>query len=280
MTMSAFRITQTDVTFSLLKVDKDTQVLIGKSPVDNSVAVYGVYSDKGCTNKVAEITIGDNGRGSAKLPSGTYYAKEIKAPTGYALDETVYTLSAGNTVTVPEEVLDGTIKINKTAEDGIVAGREFKVVGSDGKNYTGTTNANGIAEFTELPVYDMTTGKAITYTISEINVETRYETPKAQNVVLTDGNVDLTVTANFVNELKTGSIRINKQSEDNQNGDRTFTVTGNGETYTITTGADGIAVLSDIPVYNSENEKIEYTISEKDVPIRYVTPANQTASTW
>ena len=278
MTMSAFRITQTDVTFSLLKVNKDTQVLIGKSPVDNSTAVYGVYSDKGCTNKVAEIKIGDNGRGSVKLPNGTYYAKEIKAPTGYALDETVYTLSAGNTVTVPEEVLDGTIKINKTAEDGIVAGREFKVEGSDGKSYTKTTNANGIVEFTGLPVYDMTTGKEITYTICEINVDTRYETPKAQNVVLTDGNVDLTVTANFVNELKTGSIRINKQSEDNQNGDRTFTITGNGETYTITTGADGIAILSDIPVYNSENEKIEYTISEKDVPIRYVVPANQTAT--
>lgn len=278
MTMSAFRITQTDVTFSLLKVNKDTQVLIGKSPVDNSTAVYGVYTDKGCTNKVAEITIGDNGRGSVKLPSGTYYAKEIKAPTGYALDETVYTLSAGNTVTVPEEVLDGTIKINKTAEDGIVGGREFKVVGSDKKNYTSKTNASGIAEFTELPVYDMTTGKEITYTISEINVETRYETPKAQNVTLTSGTVDLTVTANFVNELKTGSIRINKQSEDNQNSDRTFTIKGNGETYTITTGADGIAILSDIPVYNSANEKIEYTISEKDVPIRYVVPANQTAT--
>ncbi len=124
----------------------------------------------------------------------------------------------------------------------------------------------------------MTTGKEIIYTISEINVETRYETSKAQNVTLTSGTVDLTVTANFVNELKTGSIRINKQSEDNQNGDRTFTITGNGETYTITTGADGIAILSDIPVYNSENEKIVYTISEKDVPIRYVTPANQTTT--
>lgn len=278
MNMYAYRITQTDVTFSLLKVNKNTQAVIGRSPVDNSTAVYGIYSDSACTKKIAEITIGDNGRGSVKLPNGTYYAREIKAPTGYALDETVYTLSAGNTVTVPEEVLDGTIKINKTAEDGIVAGREFKVEGSDGKSYTKTTNASGIAEFTELPVYDMTTGKAITYTISEINVETRYETPKAQNVTLTNGAVDLTVTANFVNELKTGSIRINKQSEDNQNGDRTFTITGNGETYTITTGADGIAILSDIPVYNSNNEKIIYTISEKNVPVKYVVPANQTVT--
>lgn len=278
LTTTAFRITQTDVTFEILKVNKDTQAAIGKSPVDNSTAVYGVYSDQSCTNKVAEISIGADGKGSAKLPNGTYYAKEIKAPTGYSLDETVYTLSAGKTVTVSEEVLDGTIKINKTAEDGIIDGRQFKVVGSDGKTYTQVTDTKGVALFTELPVYDMTTGKAITYTISEINVETRYETPKAQNVTLTSGAVDLTVTADFFNELKTGSIRINKQSEDGQNGDRTFTITGNGETYTITTGADGIAILSDIPVYDSENEKIEYTISEKDVPIRYVVPANQTTT--
>ena len=82
----------------------------------------------------------------------------------------------------------------------------------------------------------------------------------------------------FNNQLKTGSIKINKQSEDNQNGDREFTITGNGKTYTIKTGSDGIAILSDIPVYNSNNEKIVYTISEKNVPIRYVVPADQTAT--
>ena len=82
----------------------------------------------------------------------------------------------------------------------------------------------------------------------------------------------------FNNQLKTGSIKINKQSEDNQNGDREFTITGNGKTYTIKTGSDGIAILSDIPVYNSNNEKIVYTISEKNVPVRYVVPADQTAT--
>ena len=124
----------------------------------------------------------------------------------------------------------------------------------------------------------MFTGKAITYTVSEINVDTRYEVPKAQNVTLTSGDVDLTVNVKFNNQLKTGSIKINKQSEDNQNGDREFTITGNGKTYTIKTGSDGIAILSDIPVYNSNNEKIVYTISEKNVPIRYVVPADQTAT--
>ena len=277
---SAFRITEREAIFEIKKVyiEDNTVEISGTSPIDGTKAVYGVYTEKECTNKVAEITIGEDGTGSIELPNAQYYVKEISAPTGYSVSTEVFALNANKEVFVTEDFSRGTIKINKTAEDGIVADREFKVTGSDGSSYTKKTNAAGVAEFSGLKVYDVDAKTAITYTISEINVDTRYETPKAQNVTLTSGAVDLTVTANFVNELKTGSIRINKQSEDNQNGDRTFTITGNGETYTITTGADGIAILSDIPVYNSENEKIEYTISEKDVPIRYVVPANQTAT--
>ena len=97
-------------------------------------------------------------------------------------------------------------------------------------------------------------------------------------MTLTSGDVDLTVNVRFNNELKTGSIKINKQSEDNQNGGREFTVTGNGKTYSIKTGSDGIAILSDIPIYDSNNNKITYTISEKNVPLKYVVPADQTAT--
>ena len=279
MNMSAFRITKTDVTFEINKYNTDGN-LVGKSSVDNSTAVYGIYSDKSCTKKVGEITIGADGTGKIQLPDSTYYAKELKAPTGYSIDPTVYTIKAGKNK-VTEDFKTGTIKINKTAEDGIISGREFKITYSyNGKSLSETakTNANGIAAFDDLRVYDMSTGKAITYTVSEINVDTRYEVPKAQNVTLTSGDVDLTVNVKFNNQLKTGSIKINKQSEDNQNGDREFTITGNGKTYTIKTGSDGVAILSDIPVYNSRNEKIVYTISEKNVPIRYVVPADQTAT--
>ena len=279
MNMSAFRITKTDVTFEIDKYNTDGN-LVGKSSVDNSTAVYGIYSDKSCTKKVGEITIGADGTGKIQLPDSTYYAKELKAPTGYSIDPTVYTIKAGKNK-VTEDLKTGTIKINKTAEDGIISGREFKITYSyNGKSLSETakTNANGIATFDDLKVYDMSTGKAITYTVSEINVDTRYEVPKAQNVTLTSGDVDLTVNVKFNNQLKTGSIKINKQSEDNQNGDREFTITGNGKTYTIKTGSDGITILSDIPVYNSNNEKIVYTISEKNVPIRYVVPADQTAT--
>ena len=279
MNMSAFRITKTDVTFEIDKYNTDGD-LVGKSSVDNSTAVYGIYSDKSCTKKVGEITIGADGTGKIQLPDSTYYAKELKAPTGYSIDPTVYTIKAGKNK-VTEDFKTGTIKINKTAEDGIISGKKFKITYSyNGKSLSETakTNANGIATFDDLKVYDMFTGKAITYTVSEINVDTRYETPKAQNVTLTSGDVDLTVNVKFNNQLKTGSIKINKQSEDNQNGDREFTITGNGKTYTIKTGLDGVAILSDIPVYNSNNEKIVYTISEKNVPVRYVVPADQTAT--
>ena len=280
MNMSAFRITKNDVKFEITKVlaSDRTVKISGTSKVDGTVAKYGVYTDKACKNKVGEITIGKDGTGSIQLPEKKYYVKEISAPTGYSISEEVFALKADENIFVTEDFTRGTIKVNKTAEDGIVSGREFKVAGNDGSSYTKKTNANGVAEFSGLKVYNTSTGKSITYTVSEINVDTRYEVPKAQNVTLTSGDVDLTVNVKFNNQLKTGSIKINKQSEDNQNGDREFTITGNGKTYTIKTGSDGIAILSDIPVYNSNNEKIVYTISEKNVPIRYVVPADQTAT--
>ena len=242
---SAFRITQNDATFRIKKCLDGTSQIVGKSTVDGSTAKYGVYADSACKTKVGEITIGTDGTGLIKLPMGSYYVKEISAPKGYALSTKVYELKANQTVTVYEDYETGSIKINKTSEDNVVKDIEFK---------------------------------AITYTVSEINVASRYETPKAQNVTLANGNVDLTVNLTFINDLVKGNLKINKQSEDGENGDREFTIAGGGKTYTIKTGSDGIAILSDIPVYDSNNEKIVYTISEKNVPIKYVVPADQTAT--
>jgi len=283
MNMSAFRITSKDVKFTITKVYKadNTVKINGISPIDGSQAIYGVYTDRSCKNKAGEIKIDKNGSGSIELPNKQYYVKEIKAPTGYSLSTEVFALNANENVNVTEDYLKGNIIINKTAEDGIIGQREFRVTWTqNGKSHSKTakTNSSGIAEFKGLNVYDLTSKKAISYTISEINVDTRYETSKAQNVKLTDGDVDLTVNVKFNNELKTGSIKINKQSEDGENGGREFTVTGNGKTYSIKTGSDGVAILSDIPVYDSNNQKIVYTISEKNVPVKYVIPAEQTVT--
>lgn len=283
MNMYAFRITKKDVKFSITKVlSTDNSVKIsGTSPIDNSKAVYGVYTDKECKNKVGEITIGVDGTGSITLPDKQYFVKEISAPTGYDLSKEVVALKANSNVNVKEDITSGIIKINKTAEDGVVSDREFKVSWTENgveHSKNAMTNDKGIAEFEGLHVYDISGKSEILYNIAEVNTDARYEIPKAQNVSLTSGNADLTVAVNFENVLKKGSIKINKQSEDGENGDRKFTVSGGGQMYTLTTDSDGTATFADIPVFDSSNDPIVYTVSENDVPVKYVVPAEQTVT--
>lgn len=157
---------------------------------------------------------------------------------------------------------NGNLEIIKTSEDGIVANIEFTVKGN-GRTYNVKTDSEG-----RIKIPDLTAGE---YTVTEV-VPVRYESQQTKKVRVQSGK---TASVSFSNTLKTGAIKINKQSEDGEIGNRTFEIKGNGRTYTVNTNSDGIAVLSDIPVYDKDNRKITYTISEKNVPIKYVVPANQ-----
>lgn len=158
----------------------------------------------------------------------------------------------------------GNIKITKTSEDNIVKGIEFTVKGN-GKTYTMTTDANGTATLNNIPVG--------TYTISEKEI-IRYEVQTTKSVTVSDGK---TTNVSFNNELKTGNIKIQKHSEDNIISDFTFKVTGSdGKTYNATTNSSGIATVSNLPVYDSSNSKITYTVQETNIPVRYVDTDNQT----
>ena len=73
---------------SVTKVDEDNtdKILSG--------AEFGIYSDEECTNLVTKITTTSNGQDlSSKLLLKTYYVKELKAPEGYILDDTIYTVN-------------------------------------------------------------------------------------------------------------------------------------------------------------------------------------------
>ena len=158
----------------------------------------------------------------------------------------------------------GNLKITKTSEDNIVKGMVFTVKGN-GKSYTMTTDANGTAELNNIPVG--------TYTISENDI-IRYEKQAEKTVTVTDGK---TANVSFNNELKTGEIKIQKNSEDNIVTDFTFKVTGSdGKTYNATTNSSGVATVTNLPVYDSNNNKITYTVQETNIPVRYVTTDNQT----
>lgn len=157
---------------------------------------------------------------------------------------------------------NGNLEIIKTSEDGIVSNIEFTVTGN-GKTYNVKTDSNG-----KIKIPNLTAGE---YTVTE-KVPVRYESQQSKKVTVQAGK---TASVSFSNTLKKGAIKINKQSEDGEVGNRTFEIKGNGKTYTINTNSDGIALLSDIPVYDKDNKKITYTISEKNVPVKYVIPANQ-----
>ncbi|MCR4888914.1 MAG: hypothetical protein K5979_07020 [Ruminococcus sp.] len=220
LNMSAFRVTQNDVKFTITKVlSTDNSVKIsGISSIDGSKAVYGVYTDKDCTHKVGEITIGTDGTGSIKLPNKQYYVKEISAPKGYDLSSDVVALKANSSVNVEENITSGKIIINKTAEDGAVSDCEFEISWTDnGKKHsqTAVTDENGIAEFDGLHVYDFSTKDAISYTVSEVNTDLKYVTPKPQNVTLTSGNADLTAGAEFENHLKKFKAEVKKTDSEN-----------------------------------------------------------------
>ena len=158
----------------------------------------------------------------------------------------------------------GNLKISKTSEDEIIKNIPFTVKGN-GKTYNLTTDANGNAELKNIPVG--------TYQVYEGDI-LRYVKQAVKSVTVTDGN---TANVSFRNELKKGDIKIQKDSEDKIVKDFTFNVTGSdGSTYSAKTNADGIATITDVPVYDSNNNKIVYTVQETNVPVRYVTPDGQT----
>ena len=149
----------------------------------------------------------------------------------------------------------------------IYSGTNRFTVKSNGKAYNLTTDDNGNAELKNIPVG--------TYQIYEGDI-LRYVKQTEKSVTVTDGN---TATVSFKNELKKGEIKIQKNSEDKIVKDFTFSVKGSdGNSYSAKTNADGIATITDVPVYDSNNNKIVYSVQETNVPVRYVTPDGQTVT--
>ncbi len=93
---------------------------------------------------------------------------------------------------------------------------------------------------------------------------------------LMPGSAEATVTA--VNKRIVGGLKIQKASDDGVLQGFTFTVTGGGKTYTGTTDASGVCTFSGLPVYDASNAIITYTVTETNVPDRYVKPAAQTVT--
>lgn len=89
-------------------------------------AVFGIYSDADCTQLIDKVTTNWEGYAvSTKVAKGTYYLKELVAPTGYSLNTTVYPIEASwktATTTVTGSVTNAQYTTQKPSEDAVQVG--------------------------------------------------------------------------------------------------------------------------------------------------------------
>lgn len=157
---------------------------LNQSGIGVGGAVYGLYSDSACASLYDKLTTSADGKGTfaKSVDVGkTYYIKEITAPTGYELDDTVYPVIANeenSTVetaviqTIYEDAVKADLKIKKSSTDGIVSNLWFAISDSLGNEYNAvSTDKNGEATVKGLRVYD-DKGNKITYTVKELGFKT------------------------------------------------------------------------------------------------------------
>ena len=157
---------------------------LNRSGIGVGGAVYGLYSDSACASLYDKLTTNADGKGifAKSVDVGkTYYIKEITAPTGYELDDTVYpviTNEENSTVetaviqTIYEDAIKADLKIKKSSTDGIVSNLWFAISDSLGNEYNAvSTDKNGEATVKGLRVYD-DKGNKITYTVKELGFKT------------------------------------------------------------------------------------------------------------
>lgn len=157
---------------------------LNQSGIGVANAVYGLYSDSACASLYDKLTTNADGKctfAKSVDVGKTYYIKEITAPTGYELDDTVYPVIANeenSTVetaviqTIYEDAVKADLKIKKSSTDGIVSNLWFAISDSLGNEYNAvSTNKNGEATVKGLRVYD-DKGNKITYTVKELGFKT------------------------------------------------------------------------------------------------------------
>ena len=157
---------------------------LNQSGIGVANAVYGLYSDSACASLYDKLTTNADGKGTfaKSVDVGkTYYIKEITAPTGYELDETVYpviatvdnaTVDTAVIQTIYEDSVKADLKIKKSSTDGIVSNLWFAISDNLGNEYNAvSTDKNGEATVKGLRVYD-DKGNKITYTVKELGFKT------------------------------------------------------------------------------------------------------------
>lgn len=248
----------------------------------------------------------DSGRPA--LPLGTLTIQETKAPENYELNPDLYIgqiteeggltwlttnlLTPEGQLIVPEsETVRGGLSIHKSSDDAIIKDIWFRITSDNGYSKDVATNSMGTINLEDLDIFN-DNNEYIKYTIEELGfkdangnyyIPKRYKTEGPKTVTLKN---DGTVTVSFNNSIDTVPLNIIKSADDKNVSGIYFKVTAStGKTYTVVTDNEGKASVSGLPVYDTEDNVITYTVEElgikKDdgtfeIPVRYVKPSSQT----
>lgn len=242
------------------------------------------------------------------LPLGTVTIQETKAPENYELNPDLYIgqiteeggltwlttnlLTPEGQLIVPEsETVRGGLSIHKSSDDAIIKDIWFRITSDNGYSKDVATNSMGTIELADLDIFN-DNNEYVKYTIEELGfkdangnyyIPKRYKTEGPKTVTL---KKDGTVTVSFINSIDTVPLNIIKSADDKNVSGIYFKVTAStGKTYTVVTDNEGKASVSGLPVYDTEDNVITYTVEElgikKDdgtfeIPVRYVKPSSQT----
>lgn len=247
-------------------------------------ALFGLYKNAAATGNPVKTAYTDQ-YGKAQfidLDAGIYYVREIAAPNGYVLDETIWPFTIGGNnawdvkTNIENRLKQYTLKLTKKGDDGkLLAGVEFTISGTGVDPMTAESGKEGVVTFTGLAFGE--------YTITEVEAPQGYV--KAAPIKVT---IDGSDSAERVIQLepienKHTKLIVTKFAEDGntelpgaefiiRNAEGKY-VTADGTNFVsftdkdnatiLTTGSDGTFTLEYLPLG-------EYVLEEIKAPEGYI----------
>lgn len=248
-------------------------------------ALFGLYKNAAATGNPVKTAYTDQ-YGKAQfidLDAGIYYVREIAAPNGYVLDETIWPFTIGGNnawdvkTNIENRLKQYTLKLTKKGDDGkLLAGVEFTISGTDIVPMTAESGQDGVVTFTGLAFGE--------YTITEVEAPQGYVkaapikvtidgSDSAERVIqlepIENKHTKLIVTkfAEDGNTKLPGAEFIIRNAEEKYvtaDGTNFVSFTDNKQNATkLTTGSDGTFTLEYLPLG-------EYVLEEIKAPEGYI----------
>ena len=257
-------------------------------------AVIGLFasSDVEFTEDNAILTTTSEEDGSfsfANIPYGTWYVREIKQPTGFVLDETVFEIIISKDEEVVEveiinEYVRGNITLTKVDEeypDNKLTGAEFEVykdINENGEIDEADELMGNLTEV-EVGIYEMNDLFYGKYLVCEVKAPEGFLLDEGVCAVFietdeTTYSVENKAGVGFINAAMRGNLKIVKTSSDGKVEGFAFRVTGeNGYDMTFETDKNGEIFIEGLRIG-------EYKVSEvaNQASAVYIMPADKNAT--